>query len=275
MGKSIDLIGMRFGKLIVIKKTDKIKNGNYYWLCKCDCGLEKEVLSTCLRYGDTKSCGCYRSEYMSNKRSLNLLGRRFGRLLVLSKSSKKGKGGQTYWVCLCDCGNKKEIVTSSLINGNSTSCSCYVRELLSKANKIEYGLASKNALYKSYMGRANRKGISFDLSFEEFLNLVQQKCFYCDSEPENIAGNRKYTNGSFVYNGIDRVDNTRGYTIENCVPCCEDCNRAKNSRPQREFIEWGKKLGNHLNNMEEKNESTNIFGARERVSTNDSCPFFC
>lgn len=37
--------------------------------------------------------------------------------------------------------------------------------------------------------------------------------------------------------GIDRWDNSRGYLADNVVPCCKDCNRAKMTRPPREFVE--------------------------------------
>lgn len=63
MGKSLDLIGKRFGRLTVIDKigTSK-KTRQCIWLCKCDCGNEKEVPTSYLTSGDTTSCGCYRKE---------------------------------------------------------------------------------------------------------------------------------------------------------------------------------------------------------------------
>ena len=57
-----DLTGQRFGKLVVIKKTDIVTNDRHIvWLCRCDCGKTKEVPSNALTSGDTKSCGCLRS----------------------------------------------------------------------------------------------------------------------------------------------------------------------------------------------------------------------
>ena len=44
--------------------------------------------------------------------------------------------------------------------------------------------------------------------------------------------------GDFVYNGLDRVDNEKGYTIDNVVPCCKHCNYAKRNRSVEEFIDW-------------------------------------
>lgn len=63
-----DLIGQRFGKLVVIKKADwvKTKASGANWLCKCDCGKEKIVASSYLLTGNTKSCGCYSFKWKKN-----------------------------------------------------------------------------------------------------------------------------------------------------------------------------------------------------------------
>lgn len=61
MGKFVDLTGQRFGRLTVLSRT--LNKGKYTrWLCRCDCGNEKEVLSYCLKRGETTSCGCYHKE---------------------------------------------------------------------------------------------------------------------------------------------------------------------------------------------------------------------
>ena len=66
MGKIADMVGKKFGKLTVVEMSDK--DGVYYrYLCKCDCGNTKVLKGASLRSGLTKSCGCIRSEYMSNK----------------------------------------------------------------------------------------------------------------------------------------------------------------------------------------------------------------
>lgn len=57
-----DLTGKKFGRLLVIKEIGRNKRRQKMWLCKCICGNEKEVPTTYLTSGDTKSCGCYRRE---------------------------------------------------------------------------------------------------------------------------------------------------------------------------------------------------------------------
>lgn len=62
MGKNIDITGKRFGKLTAIEISGKSKNGAILWLCKCDCGNIRNVISTNLRSGSTVSCGCLGKE---------------------------------------------------------------------------------------------------------------------------------------------------------------------------------------------------------------------
>ena len=120
--KVIDLTGKRFGKLVV-----KEYLGNRMWLCQCDCGNTKAINGSGLNGGRTSSCGCIRSK--------NLVGQRFGRLLVLEKTNKKDKHGTTYYKCKCDCGKEIETLSTLLTSGHKLSCNCYRTECVKKANK--------------------------------------------------------------------------------------------------------------------------------------------
>lgn len=63
MTKFINLVGQKFGKLTVLKRTENAKNrAASRWLCKCDCGKEKIIRSDSLRNGNTQSCGCFKSK---------------------------------------------------------------------------------------------------------------------------------------------------------------------------------------------------------------------
>lgn len=57
-----NLIGKRFGRLTIIKDSNKRKGSNVIWLCRCSCGNLKEIRSDNLRCGDTQSCGCLQKE---------------------------------------------------------------------------------------------------------------------------------------------------------------------------------------------------------------------
>lgn len=61
-----NLLGKRFGMLVVVEKSDKRRNGSLCWTCKCDCGNVVTVCGAELRNGDTRSCGCLHSNIVSD-----------------------------------------------------------------------------------------------------------------------------------------------------------------------------------------------------------------
>ncbi len=64
----IDYTGKRFGRLVVVGDAGRSPHGgNVIWLCRCDCGETKSVLSTSLRVGDTQSCGCLQVELAAKR----------------------------------------------------------------------------------------------------------------------------------------------------------------------------------------------------------------
>lgn len=60
MPKALDITGKQFGKLTAIKRVEN-KSGKTYWLCRCECGNEKEVQTSHLTRGLISSCGCGRA----------------------------------------------------------------------------------------------------------------------------------------------------------------------------------------------------------------------
>lgn len=77
------------------------------------------------------------------------------------------------------------------------------------------------------------------LSLDEFIEISQKNCYYCNSEPKNSFCDKK-NGAAFIYNGLDRLDYSIGHTQDNCVPCCKWCNISKNTRSVSEFLEWVK-----------------------------------
>lgn len=59
MGKRINLIGQKFGRLTVLEHGERTKDKRIRWICLCDCGTFTNVLSHSLQSGNTQSCGCY------------------------------------------------------------------------------------------------------------------------------------------------------------------------------------------------------------------------
>lgn len=57
-----DLKGQRFHRLVAIECCGKTRQGNFLWLCQCDCGNSVTVAGSNLLRGNSKSCGCYKKE---------------------------------------------------------------------------------------------------------------------------------------------------------------------------------------------------------------------
>ena len=166
----------------------------------------------------------------------------YGRLTVL-EYAYKDKHGHKRWKCQCSCNDKtiKIILGDSLISGLTKSCGCLCRERTSISNigntnvRKQYGESSKNRLFDRYKRNAKTRNMSFELTFDEFINLTQQNCFYCNCKPMQIA-KVKHGFGEFIYNGIDRLDNNKGYILENCVSCCMLHNSMKGELSKDEFL---------------------------------------
>ena len=75
-----------------------------------------------------------------------------------------------------------------------------------------------------YVNNCLRRGIRFSIPKKEFSNLIQSSCHYCGSPPRNQHKLKIYL---FLYQGLDRLDNSKGYISGNCVPCCRRCNSIK------------------------------------------------
>lgn len=127
MAKAANLIGQRFGKLLVIERLENNKKGNTMWLCQCDCGSKKIALGYDLTHGRTVSCGCLPSGKPSHSR-VYLNGQRFGKLKVISLCEEKSSNGILVWKCQCDCGNIKYVRGINLKSGGVSSCGCIRKE---------------------------------------------------------------------------------------------------------------------------------------------------
>lgn len=212
-----NLTGQKFGRLTVVCRAEN-KNGRTMWHCKCECGNEKDIIATSLTRGLTKSCGCFHNEDLSNRKLNDLTGKKFGRLLVIERAENRGR--QTYWKCRCDCGKIKEINGAKLKNGHTKSCGCLPRKAKVKSDvqrschlkthgmsetriyriyhKMKLRCYSKvNPAYPAYGGR----GITI---CDEWLNDFME--FY----------NWSMDNGYADDLSIDRIDNNKGYSPDNC-----------------------------------------------------------
>jgi hypothetical protein len=169
-------------------------------------------------------------------RIADITGKQFGKLTVIRYEGTLN--GRDMWLCKCDCGSEKVIRGSHLREGRITSCKIRL--------KLDKGEAALKGVYRLYMRKAKERGYSFKINLDDFRKLTKERCYYCGIEPLQKAKHPKY-NGNYIYNGIDRIDNSKGYILRNVVSCCKDCNRAKSNMSHDNFISWIKRIYNNLN----------------------------
>lgn len=152
-------------------------------------------------------------------KSINLTGKRFGRLIVVKKAKNHITPCGTIltqWLCKCDCGNEIIVYTKNLKNGNTKSCGCYHKEI-AKQKSTKHGFRhtklyfifgaikarcynKKNTGYKNYGGR----GIKV---CDEWLNKENGSINFI-----NWAINNGYKEGLT----IDRINTNGDYSPNNC-----------------------------------------------------------
>lgn len=117
-------VGFRVGKLTVVEATDLRRQGYTVWRCRCDCGGEILLDTRYLKRGTVKDCGCGSKVRPGQK---DLTDQRFGKLVCIEPTEKRGPSGGVVWRCHCDCGNDCLAVSTQLTSGYKKSCGCLGR----------------------------------------------------------------------------------------------------------------------------------------------------
>jgi len=247
----MDIIGRTFGSLMVVSSADSFirNNGKKRQMvrCKCSCGNIVILRKDSLKSGDYTSCGC--GINIRIKSAVNLIGKRFCKLVVLERLlyAQNNVDNSAVWKCICDCG-KNVIKTSRELSKKNISCGCDVVFI------PKWMVTAKNVYYHYRDG---------DISFEDFLLLSQKKCYYCSCGPtkRHNVSKPSYKNKKdydFLFNGIDRLDNSEGHNKNNCVTACWDCNRIKHILSCNNFIRQIGLIYNNFN-LDDCNVSRNEY----------------
>lgn len=172
------------------------------------------------------------------------VGAKYGRLTILDGPMRKGPSNWYGYRCVCDCGKETFARATGLKTGRHMSCGCQMRERAAARWEKPGATAVINSVFKNYKAAAPRRRYGFHLTRGEFQGLIAKPCRYCGAPPATAPARSSLQRlkvkdvTGFRYNGIDRVDNTKGYTVANCVPCCATCNRAKASMTVPEWTDW-------------------------------------
>lgn len=184
-------------------------------------------------------------------------GAKFNSITILHKTERTIKGSSSY-MCLCDCGVKFELGRSSILTGNSVSCGC-----IRKSNRIKpAGQSAKIKLFGMCRSNARNRDLEFLLTKEEHFYIISQPCSYCGAEPIkynpylrkngticalHLKDHNMIDRAWILANTIDRVDNNKGYFLDNCVTACWPCNKMKVDSPVTDFLDQVLKIAKFQN----------------------------
>jgi len=149
---------------------------------------------------------------------INEEGNTYGDLEVIRRSENNDHRNGAVWICRCSCGETASVRGTNLRSGQRTRCG-------NPSNHADPN-APFRELYRQRKLEAEDRGYDWNLSKSEFKRMTSSNCYYCGREPSSKS---KSSNHIYLYNGIDRVDNNKGYIESNCVPCCYECNKVKGS----------------------------------------------
>ena len=181
--------------------------------------------------------GCERCQ--QEARRVDRTGERFGKWIVLAKIYRhNGSRGRTAFRCRCDCGTVK-IVSNQALKKSKACWRCLGRTAAGHPIRLPGDLAARNATFGVARARAQRRGYEWKISRTSFDRLSDSLCFYCGAGPLNVARRWK---SIFRYNGIDRVDNSKGYLEDNVVACCSRCNDWKWEMKVEDFLAHAKQI---------------------------------
>lgn len=178
----------------------------------------------------------------------SVVGKKFGKLTILPEFEIRlsDRTNSFYYLCQCDCGNKKFIRLTDFKTGRTKSCGCIQREIaanIGNRSKLPYGESPINSFYGQYIKSAKDRNISFELTKDEFKEMIRLDCYYCGCKPYRAIKTRYSWHDDFLLlNGVDRKNGKIGYVKENCVPCCPKCNYAKNNLNEEDFLDLVKKI---------------------------------
>jgi hypothetical protein len=179
------------------------------------------------------------------KERVNIIGNRYGRLVVLSYSHNVGYG--KYFLCKCDCGKHVTVLKQSLTTGKQVSCGCLKAERIANLNKLPDGYLRLGQIFHQMKNRC------YNPSSNRYYRYGGRGIKICDEWLSDINTFRKWAieNGYNDSLTIDRIDVDGDYCPENCrwVSASEQGNNTSrtvaiefNGKTQT-MTQWANELG--------------------------------
>jgi hypothetical protein len=173
--------------------------------------------------------------------SNDIIGQKFGRLIIESLVQIKKR---TWLNCRCDCGNSFLTLKGRLRNGNTKSCGCLKKEVVTAKNKR--GFTGCGDLTGQYFGQvkwnAGLRNLEFNITVQYAWDLFLKQDKKCAlSGVELVFGTKRKADGTA---SLDRIDSSIGYIEGNLQWIHKQLNRMKGDLSDAEFLEWCRRCTN-------------------------------
>lgn len=165
-------------------------------------------------------------------RKQNIIGLKFNRWTVLEKTEERNSQNRILFLVRCECGVEKKVPKFDLTSDRSKSCGCYVTDRVTEQNKT-HGF-SKHPLYPRWK-EMNRRCSDPNNSRYRFYGAIGISV--CEEWSENPRSFFEWyeSQGGDLSLTVDRIDNFKGYSPENCrLVTMQD--QMKNRRPKKRLI---------------------------------------
>lgn len=191
---------------------------------------------------------------------IDMTGKIYNSWYVLGPSKKQEHTG-LYWTAQCvECFDVYDVAGSNIRNGLSKRCSnCGCKNGASTRTgivktKMTPKESAEHYLLKNIRRDGRKRGWNWELSKDEFLNLIYKKCSYCGRPPQQSSNplanhgllQKRAVEAIITWNGIDRIDSSKGYVQGNVATCCHTCNKMKSNLSLEEFHNHIKRLYKYL-----------------------------
>ena len=220
-----NLVNEKFGSLTVIEENGRDKRKSIVWLCECECGGTRNVITNLLKSNKVLSCGCKNKKSGPPRNDKDVVGKKFNSFFIL-RFDGKDKWRQILYKYRCDCGNEGTIPR------------CKIGKL-KKCPQCRYG--GYKEITQRYWGRIERqaipRNIKFDLKIEDAWEVFEEqnrKCALTGIElyfPRTRSGRDQ--NAS-----LDRIDSVKGYVKNNIQWVHKKVNELKWDLTSEELLYW-------------------------------------
>ena len=180
-----DLTNQKFGRLIILNLKEINKNHKTVWHCRCDCGNECDILSESLINGSTRSCGCLHREQLQERMSVNMIGRKIGKLTVIEKIYDDQN--HIRWKCQCDCGNY--VIRTAQELSQAYSCGCVLSRYESEIYNwlLQHNINfKKEQSFDDLVSPGKKRKLRYDFSIKQNNKIIGLIEFQGDQHFQNV-----------------------------------------------------------------------------------------